>query len=56
MGENLTTANIDVLRPGEQKTGLTPKYYNTVFGKTAARNIQSGEGITEEDVEEDIEK
>ena len=56
IGENLTTENINVLRPGEQKTGLLPKYYNTVLGKTAARNIPSGEGITEEDIEEDIKK
>lgn len=53
-GEKFTKRNVDVLRPGEQTTGLAPKYYNTVLGKTAARNIQSGEGITEEDIKEDI--
>jgi len=56
IGKKLTTENINVLRPGEQKTGLLPKYYNTVLGKTAARNIPSGEGITEENIKEDIKK
>jgi N,N'-diacetyllegionaminate synthase len=54
LGEQFTNTNTDILRPGEQQTGLAPKHYDTVLGKTASRDIQAGEGITKGDIEEDI--
>lgn len=44
-GEKLNSQNIDVLRPGERKTGIHPKFYDEILGQTAADNIQQGEGI-----------
>ena len=37
--QKFTPANIRSIRPGY---GLTPKYYDEVIGKTAARNIKRG--------------
>jgi N-acetylneuraminate synthase len=44
-GETLTEQNVRVLRPGEQETGLHPKFYGEVIGKTATRDIEKSEGI-----------
>ena len=45
-GEKLTRENIGIKRPG---TGLEPKYYFTVLGKTAAINIKKDVLITKKD-------
>ena len=46
----LTEENIHVLRPGEKKPGLHPKFYNEIIGTTATRTIDRWEGITWKDV------
>ena len=40
--------NIDILRPGKQNQGLHPKHLPEIEGKTAARDISLGDGITED--------
>lgn len=50
-GETLTEQNVRVLRPGEQETGLHPKFYDEVIGKTATRDIEKSEGIQWEAIE-----
>ncbi|QLG48896.1 N-acetylneuraminate synthase family protein [Natrinema halophilum] len=50
-GEELTTENVKVLRPGEQAAGLHPKFYDDIVGKTAARDIQQSTGIQWDDVD-----
>lgn len=47
----LTTENIEVLRPGEQEAGLHPKFYDEVIGEIAARDIEKSAGIQWEDVQ-----
>jgi pseudaminic acid synthase len=42
-GEKLTKENISVIRPG---TGLQPKYYDLVIGKTAQTDIARGTPLT----------
>src|SRR3989338_1585051 len=37
--------NIDILRPGNQKKGLHPKFISAIEGKKATRDISVGEGI-----------
>jgi N,N'-diacetyllegionaminate synthase len=37
--------NIDILRPGNQKKGLHPKFLPQINGKKATRSIDIGEGI-----------
>jgi N,N'-diacetyllegionaminate synthase len=51
-GEQFTEQNLKVLRPGEQETGLHPKYYDELLGKTAAQKVHSGKGIQWDDVQE----
>ncbi|OPX92791.1 MAG: Spore coat polysaccharide biosynthesis protein SpsE [Pelotomaculum sp. PtaB.Bin104] len=46
LSENI---NIDILRPGKQKSGLHPKYLPDIEGKTASREILAGEGIQADD-------
>jgi len=50
-GENLTTENVAVLRPGEREIGLPPKFYDEILGKTVARDVQKGKGIQWDDIE-----
>ncbi|MGQ3330757.1 N-acetylneuraminate synthase family protein [Halorubrum sp. FL23] len=49
-GDKFTPSNVDVLRPGDRKPGLQPKFYDEVIGRVAATNIQSGSGIHWKDV------
>lgn len=49
-GDVLTEDNIKILRPGERKSGLPPKFYDEVVGRTAARDIPSGAGIQRRDI------
>lgn len=42
-GENFTKQNIRIIRPGD---GMEPKYYETVLGKTARKNIKKGTPLT----------
>lgn len=41
--------NVDILRPGQQRAGLHPKYLAEIEGKRARRNIPLGDGIMEGD-------
>jgi N-acetylneuraminate synthase len=49
-GEELTEENLKVLRPGEQESGLHPKFYDKLVGTAAAGDISRGEGIDWDDV------
>lgn len=49
-GERLTRNDIDIVRPGERKRGLEPKYLDTVVGEKTTHNIKAGEPITWENV------
>lgn len=49
-GDKLTTKNIDILRPGDRKAGLDPKFYNEILGETVACDIEKGSGIQWEDL------
>lgn len=50
-GETLTEANVKVLRPGKQSTGLHPKFYDEILGEVVARDIPANEGIEWDHVE-----
>jgi N-acetylneuraminate synthase len=50
-GEILTDEKIKILRPGEREPGLNPKYYKSIIGSTALRDIQKGAGIKWNDIE-----
>ena len=43
--------NIDILRPGNQKKGLHPKFLSQINGKKATRSIGIGQGIQIDDCE-----
>jgi len=43
--------NIDILRSGNQKKGLHPKFLPQINGKKATRSIDIGEGIQLDDYE-----
>ncbi len=43
--------NIDILRPGNQKKGLHPKFLSQINGKKATRSIDIGQGIQIDDYE-----
>jgi len=45
-GEILTQKNIRSIRPG---IGLHPKYYNSILGKKANKNLSKGKALEEED-------
>ena len=45
VGETITEQNVDILRSGDRKMGLKPKYYQEIIGKTAAHDIPEGAGI-----------
>lgn len=51
-GEPLTEDSIGVLRPGDQDSGLHPKFYHDLLGMVATRDIPKNAGITWDDVEE----
>jgi N-acetylneuraminate synthase len=51
-GKEFTSENVKVLRPGENKAGLHPKYLSEVIGKTAARDIEASDGIQWSDIED----
>ena len=42
--------NIAILRPGNQRLGIHPKYLEDLAGKSALRDIPFGCGIQQEDV------
>lgn len=44
-GEVFTQKNIAVLRPGNKKRGLEPKYYEILLGKKATKNIKKHKSI-----------
>ena len=44
-------SNIAVLRPGNQRLGVHPRYLDNIVGKHAIRNIALGEGVTPGDWE-----
>jgi sialic acid synthase SpsE len=48
----ITEADVDVLRSGSRTRGLDPDAYDRVVGSTAARRIEAGDGITEDDLGE----
>jgi N-acetylneuraminate synthase len=52
VGEELTRANVRVLRPGERKRGLHPKYYEEILGQTAAHDIHQSAGVQWDDIKE----
>jgi N,N'-diacetyllegionaminate synthase len=52
-GEELAETNLKVLRPGEQESGLHPKFYDEVVGTTALRDISRGAGIGWDDIDRD---
>jgi len=49
-GDEFTTENVKVLRPGERDSGLDPKFYDEILNEDAARAIQKGDGIQWNDV------
>jgi N-acetylneuraminate synthase len=51
-GEELTEENVKILRPGKQDTGLHPKHYSEILGRTAATRVSEGDGIQWEDIED----
>lgn len=42
-GDTFTADNLRVIRPGD---GMQPKYYETILGKTASRDIKAGTPLT----------
>jgi N-acetylneuraminate synthase len=51
-GDEFTEENVKVLRPGKQDTGLHPKHYSEVLGRTAATRVSEGDGIQWGDIED----
>jgi len=50
-GERLTRENTAILRSGKRESGLHPKHYSKILGQQVRRSIDSGEGITCDDIE-----
>ena len=50
-GEMFTEENVKVLRPGDRESGLHPKFYHEVIGKTAVSRVRKGDGIEWDNVE-----
>jgi N-acetylneuraminate synthase len=50
-GEEFTTENVKVLRPGEREAGLHPKFYHEVLGNMAACDIRKSEGLQWADIQ-----
>jgi N-acetylneuraminate synthase len=44
-GEELTKADVEILRSGTRKQGLEPKHYHAVVGQRTTSDIAEGEGI-----------
>lgn len=44
-GEQLTEADVEILRPGRRDRGIKPKYYGDVLGAVAVTDIEKHEGI-----------
>jgi N-acetylneuraminate synthase len=51
-GETITDDDVRVLRPGERKRGLHPRFYDEVVGTTATHDIERGKGIEWADIKE----
>jgi N-acetylneuraminate synthase len=51
-GERLTENNISVLRSGEKKKGLDPEEYDSLLGMRVSNQIDRGQGIRWDDVED----
>ena len=49
-GEEFTTENLKVLRPGDRDPGLLPKFYDELIGQTAVRDLEKSAGIGWDDV------
>jgi sialic acid synthase SpsE len=49
-GEELTSNNTTILRPGKQAKGIPPTDYDKLLGKAAAQPISKDEGINWDDV------
>ena len=49
-GETFTDENVKVLRPGDRESGLHPKFYDEVIGKTVAKTVEKGQGIQWDDL------
>jgi N-acetylneuraminate synthase len=49
-GQKLSKANIRILRPGQIKRGLEPKFFPEILGKKAAKTIPAGKPITWQDI------
>lgn len=49
-GDQLTRENTAILRSGKRKNGLHPKQYSEILGQQVSRHINSGEGITWDDI------
>jgi len=41
---------VKVLRPGDQKAGLHPKFYDELLGKFAAHDIEKSTGLRWDDI------
>ncbi len=52
-GEQLTAANIDILRSGKNDNGLVPKFYDEILGMRTTESVASGQGITWDLIETD---
>jgi N-acetylneuraminate synthase len=49
-GDEFTSENIKILRPGTREAGIDPKFYDEVLGDTASRAVENGDGIQWEDI------
>jgi len=50
-GKKLTKENIHIVRHGEDRGGLLPKYFDEILGKKARRNLKKDEALQFKDVE-----
>lgn len=48
-GENINSSNIRVIRPGY---GMEPKYYDTVLGQVALKDLERGTPLSQKDIGE----
>jgi N-acetylneuraminate synthase len=51
-GEELSSENVKVLRPGKRETGIHPKFYDEILGETVSQKVQKGEGIQWDDIKD----
>jgi N-acetylneuraminate synthase/N,N'-diacetyllegionaminate synthase len=52
-GTEISEADIKTVRPAD---GISPRWYEKVLGAEATKELQSGETITEEDIDADIDR